>query len=108
MTPIPPDPPEPRTRRAGAALIMQAAALVLLVIGVVLATIHDHTGAATVVGVLLIAVFGWLLAWSYRQYRWIQDIRLLDREREDWGGWDNMSDELRARWLADLEKVIRS
>jgi hypothetical protein len=103
-------PPVPPSRRypamgMGIAIVLQAAALLAL-IWVLLFTGGVHSTIADICGVLLIAAFGWLMVWNYREYRWINAIRALDRQREGWGGWDNMSDTQRADWLAELRRII--
>ena len=56
--------------------------------------------------ILLIAIYGWLVRGLRSDRRMLRAVAEIDQRRAALGGWENMSEEQRAQWLADLKRAL--
>jgi hypothetical protein len=55
---------------------------------------------------ILALIYGWLLWRQYQQLRFVRALAVLKAYRRDCGGWNNMSAQQRADWLAALRHAL--
>jgi hypothetical protein len=104
-SPAPPLIPPGARRRLRASAIAQMGAWLLLVV-VFTITARSSGAAVTAFGVALAVLFGWLLWQGIKERRVLAALAAADQYRIDAGGWENMTPDQQAQWLADVRAAL--